>query len=420
MARTPFIPPASPTPPSTGGSSRLITLGLIGGGQLAKMTAQAATQFGISIAIIERKEHSPASGLAHHSLIGDWDKPADLLRLASLCDVLTLENEFVDAEALAAVERLGHPLHPGSGNVKIVQDKLWQKQAIADECLPLPRFADTPTPSDVLNAATQFGWPLVLKKRRNGYDGKGNATLRSATDLEAAWRSLDGERNALFAEAWFPFERELAIMITRGLDGQIATYPVVETIQRDHICHVVKAPAAIPLNLAQRATETAARAVAAVGGVGTFGVEMFLHPDGSIAINELAPRVHNSGHYTIEACECSQFENHVRAVLGWPLGSTAMRAPAAVMINLLGAGSGPGQPAGLSEALAVPAAAVHLYGKTQSSRGRKMGHVTALGPNLDAAYATARRAADALRFGVPSPGTSTSARAGSSIAPACA
>jgi len=420
MARTPFTPPTPSTPPPADSAPRLLTLGLVGGGQLAKMTAQAAAQFGIAIAILERKEHSPASGLAHHSLIGDWDKPADLLRLAAHCDVVTLENEFVDAEALAAVERHGHRLYPGSGTVKIVQDKLWQKQAIADEGLPLPRFVDTPTPSDVRIAAAQFGWPLVLKKRRNGYDGKGNATLRSAADLETAWQTLEGDRNALFAEAWFPFERELAVMITRGLDGQIATYPVVETVQRDHICHVVKAPAAIPPGLAQRATETAARAVAAVGGVGTFGVEMFLHTDGSIAINELAPRVHNSGHYTIEACECSQFENHVRAVLGWPLGSTAMRAPAAVMINLLGAGPGPGQPTGLQEALAVPAAAIHLYGKTQSARGRKMGHVTALGSHLDSAYATARRAADALRFGSPSLGTSTSARAGSSIAPACA
>ncbi len=380
-------------------ASRPLTLGLIGGGQLAKMTAQAAAQFGVAVAILERKEHSPASGLAHHNLIGDWDNPADLLRLAALCDVLTLENEFVDAEALAAVERHGHRLYPGSGTVKIVQDKLWQKQAVADEGIPLPRFMDTPTPADVLRAGADFGWPLVLKKRRNGYDGKGNHTLRSAADLDTAWTNLDGHRNALFAEAWFPFERELAVMITRSIDGKTAVYPVVETVQRDHICHVVKAPAAISKAIAERASETAGRAVAAVGGIGTFGVEMFLGADGTIAVNELAPRVHNSGHYTIEACECSQFENHVRAVLGWPLGSTALRAPAAVMINLLGAGPGAGFPAGLSQALAVPGAGVHLYGKSTSARGRKMGHVTALGETLEQALSKARQAADALTFG---------------------
>lgn len=363
------------------------------------MTAQAAAQLGCAVAILERKETTPASGLAFHNLIGDWDNPADLLRLAAVSDVLTLENEFVDAEALAVAERHGHPLFPGSGTVKVVQDKLWQKQAVADEGLPLPRFLDTPTRSDVARAGESLGWPLVLKKRRNGYDGKGNATLRSAADLDAAWTALDGDHQALFVEAWFPFERELAVMITRSRSGEAVVYPVVETIQRDHICHVVKAPADVPAATAARAAEVAQRAVAAVGGVGTFGVEMFLAPGGEIAVNELAPRVHNSGHYTIEACECSQFENHVRAVLGWPLGSPRLRAPAAVMINLLGSGPGPGRPTGLEAALAVPGAAIHLYGKTTSGRGRKMGHVTALGPTPSEALATAERAARHLKFG---------------------
>lgn len=375
------------------------SLGLIGGGQLAKMTAQAAAQLGCAIAILERKEHSPASGLANHSLIGDWDRPADLLRLAAVSTALTLENEFVDAEALASLERHGHLLRPGSGTVKIVQDKLWQKQAVADEGIPLPPFVDTPTPADVLRAADGLGWPLVLKKRRNGYDGKGNATLHSAADLDAAWQTLDGHRNSLFVEGWFDFQRELAVMITRSAVGDIATYPVVETIQRDHICHVVKAPAPIPDDLAQRAAAIARRAVIAVGGVGTFGVEMFLAKDGTLAVNELAPRVHNSGHYTIEACDCSQFENHVRAVFGWPLGSPRLRAPAAAMINLLGSGPGPGRPSGLDRALSIQGASIHLYGKTVSARGRKMGHVTALGDSVDHALSIAQSAASHLRFG---------------------
>lgn len=381
--------------------SRLPTLGLIGGGQLAKMTAQAAAQLGCRIAILERREHSPASGLAHHSLLGDWDRPEDLLRLAALSDVLTLENEFVDAEALAAVERHGHPLHPGAGTVKIVQDKLWQKQAVADENIALAPFRDTPTRAEVLRAAEAFGWPLVLKRRRNGYDGKGNATLRSPDDVEAAWTRLDGDRQALFVEAWFPFTRELAVMITRARDGHTVVYPVVETRQHDHICHVVRAPAELPPDLAAQAADMALRAVVAVGGIGTFGVEMFLDAHGHLAINELAPRVHNSGHYTIEACDCSQFENHLRAVLGWPLGSPRLRAPAAVMINLLGDGDGPGRPHGLEEALRVEGASIHIYGKTTSARGRKMGHVTALGATLEDAEDRARRAAQALRFGPP-------------------
>jgi 5-(carboxyamino)imidazole ribonucleotide synthase len=378
-------------------------LGLVGGGQLAKMTAQAATQLGCHVAILDRKPDSPASGLAHHSLVGDWDRPDQLLRLATLSDVITLENEFVDAEALAVLERHGHRLVPGSGTVKIVQDKLWQKQAIAEEGIPLPRFVDAPAPSDVLAAATDLGWPLVLKKRRNGYDGKGNATLRSAADLPAAWTALGGDRNALFVEAWFPFVRELAVMITRSTTGETATYPVVETIQQDHICHVVKAPAPIAPGIADRAAAIARQAVAAVGGTGTFGVELFLAKDGTLAINELAPRVHNSGHYTIEACECSQFENHVRAVLGWPLGSTRMRRPAAVMINLLGAGDGPGWPTSLDTSLRQPGSALHIYGKSTSARGRKMGHLTTLGDTPEEALAAARNATAAIRFGTPPP-----------------
>lgn len=395
MSATP--PPASLQGPSS--PSALPTLGLIGGGQLARMTAQAAIQFGCRIAVLERKPDSPASRIASHSFLGDWDDPRHLLRLAEVSDVLSLENEFVDAEALAVLERHGHHLCPGAGTVKIVQDKLWQKQAIADEGIDLPRFADVPTPEDVLAAGGQFGWPLVLKKRRNGYDGKGNATLATPADLPAAWRALDGDRNALLVEAWFPFTRELAVMVTRSSKGEVATYPVVETIQKDHICHVVKAPAEVPAETSARAADLACRAVAAVGGTGTFGVEMFLAADGTLAINELAPRVHNSGHYTIEGCECSQFENHVRAVLGWPLGSTRMRAPAAVMINLLGTGPGPGWPQGFAQAAAIPGAALHIYGKDGSATGRKMGHVTALGNTVEEAHQLARRAADALRFG---------------------
>jgi 5-(carboxyamino)imidazole ribonucleotide synthase len=380
-------------------SSELPTLGLIGGGQLAKMTAQAAAQLGCSIAILERREHSPASGLANHILVGDWDRPPDLLRLAELSDVLTLENEFVEAEALAVLERNGHRLHPGSGTIKIVQDKLWQKQSLAGAGISTCPFADCPTPRDALQAAEMYGWPIVLKKRRNGYDGKGNATVNSGADLQRAWKALDGDDNDLLVEAWFTFERELAVIITRSTGGEAVVYPVVETVQHHHICHVVKAPAQVPARIAAGASEVAARAVAAVGGVGTFGVEMFLGRDGVVTVNELAPRVHNSGHFTIEACACSQFENHVRAVLGWPLGSPQMRTPTAVMVNLLGTGHGSGVPSGLNEALSVPGVAVHIYGKTSSAPGRKMGHVTALGEDMDDSYDRARRAAAALRFG---------------------
>ena len=187
------------------------------------------------------------------------------------------------------------------------------------------------------------------------------------------------------------------MIITRAADGREAFYPVVDTVQRDHVCHLVRAPAACSPEVRATAAGIAGRAVAAVGAVGSFGVELFQLADGSILVNELAPRVHNSGHYSIEACTCSQFENHVRAVLGWPLGSPELRAPA-VMVNLLGTGPGPGHPRGLAEALAVPGAHVHLYGKDRSAAGRKLGHVTATGATVAAAEAAALQSASHLHF----------------------
>ncbi|MBE0541873.1 MAG: 5-(carboxyamino)imidazole ribonucleotide synthase [Verrucomicrobia bacterium] len=377
-----------------------ITLGIVGGGQLAKMTAQAAAQLGCKVVILERQAEFPAGSVAARTLLGDWDEPDSLLELAALTDVVTLENEFVDAGALAVLEQNGYALWPSSGTMRLIQDKLVQKQTLAEAGLPVPRMRAVERMEDVASLAGEWGLPLLLKARRNAYDGKGNATLRSLADLEAAWHKLGGHYgNPLFAEVFCPFAKELAVIVTRSVNGEVVTYPVVETVQRNHVCHVVSAPAPVAPAIAERAAAMARRAVESVGAVGSFGVEMFLVEDGQLLINEIAPRVHNSGHYTIEACVCSQFENHVRAVLGWPLGLPAMRAPAAVMVNLLASADGPGTPQGLAEALRVEGAHLHIYGKTRSAPGRKMGHVTALGATPDAALAIAQRAAACIRFG---------------------
>ncbi len=397
------------TPPKTtlagtlrfrSGKGELTTLGIIGGGQLAKMTAQAAAQLGCKVVILERQSEFPAGCVAARTLIGDWDEANVLLELASQVDAVMLENEFVDAKALASLEKNGHMLWPSSSTISLIQDKFIQKQTLAQAGLPVPEPRSVERIEDVAAAAAEWGFPFLLKARRNAYDGKGNATLRSSTDIETAWRKLGGHAgNPLFAEQFCPFTQELAVIVTRSINGDAVTYPMVETVQRDHICHVVYAPAPVASELTARAAELARRAVETVEGTGSFGVEMFLMTDGEIVINELAPRVHNSGHYTIEACACSQFENHVRAVLGWPLGSPALRAPAAVMVNLLAHADGSGVPLGLTEALRVPGAHVHIYGKTRSSAGRKMGHVTALGATHAEALAVAQRAADCIRFG---------------------
>lgn len=377
-------------------------LGIIGGGQLAKMTAQAAAQLGVQVLVLERAEDCPAAPLAAEFHAGDLNDAGALLGFAARADVLTLENEFVDAGQLQQIEAVGHRLFPPARCLRLVQDKLAQKEALAAAGLPVPRFVAVESATDVAAAGAQLGWPLLLKARRNAYDGKGNATLAGPDEVAPAWERLGGGRGrALYVEAFCDFQAELAVMVTRGQDGGMVTYPVVETVQREHICHEVRAPAAVPEAVAARAAELARRAAEAAGAVGSFGVELFLSRAGELYVNELAPRVHNSGHYTIEACRCSQFENHVRAVLGWPLGDPALIAPAAVMVNLLGAGPGPGWPEGVAETLAVPGAHLHVYGKSRSARGRKMGHVTALGATPAEALATARRAAACLRFGLP-------------------
>ncbi len=375
-------------------------LGIVGGGQLAKMTALAGLQMGCDVVVLERNHRSPAANLASHSIVGDWDNPEDLIQLASEVDVVTLENEFVDAASLRALEAAGRALFPTARSIALVQDKLIQKQTLAAAGLPVPRFCAVDNPEAVARAAREFGLPLLLKARRNAYDGKGNVTVRALDEIGGAWKKLGGnDGNELFAEAFCPFVKELAVIITRGRDGATATYPLVETVQRDHVWHLVLAPAPVAVEIAERALDLARRAVTAVGAVGSFGVEMFLTASDEIFINELAPRVHNSGHYTIEACVCSQFENHVRAVLGWPLGDTRMVAPAAVMVNLLGDRKAVGRPVGIEQALAIPGTHVHIYGKAMSGVGRKMGHITALGPTMDEALATAQRAAAQIRFG---------------------
>lgn len=386
------IPPHSDRPFA---SARL---GIIGGGQLARMTALAALPLGCEISILEKTPLSPAAQLTPLTVTGDWADAQTLRRFAASVDVITLENEFVDSAVLRQLEEAGHKVFPTSASIALTQDKLLQKEALVRAGLPVPAFCAVSSPETIAAAGEKLGWPLVLKTRRNGYDGKGNFTLRSRADIPDAWRALRGDINELLVEAFWRFTQELAVMVTRGRDGATVTYPVVETVQRDHVCHAVQAPAAITPELAAQITDIALRAVTAVGAVGSFGVELFLSATGEIVINELAPRVHNSGHYTIEACACSQFENHLRAVLGWPLGSTRMIAPAAVMLNLLGTHRAPGRPLGMERALSVPGAHVHLYGKAMCGPGRKMGHVTALGQTIDEAMATARLAANAIHF----------------------
>jgi 5-(carboxyamino)imidazole ribonucleotide synthase len=374
-------------------------LGILGGGQLGRMTLQAASRLGIDVVIAERFADSPAARLTSTSIVfpNGWDDPAKLDELAKHARVVTLESEFVDWRVLDALEQRGVTVRPTPASVGVVQDKLLQKQALARAELPVPVFSAVDSPATLEAVGKDLGWPLMLKARRDGYDGHGNVVVRGSQETEAACRSLGWPERTLYAEAFVEFDRELACMAVRGLDGEVVLYPVVETIQDPglHICREVLAPAQVPEHVAQHASEIAKGAIEAIDGFGALGVEMFLLQDGQVVINELAPRPHNSGHYTIEACWTSQFENHVRAVLGMPLGDASLRAPAAVMLNLLGTGSEP--PSSLEAALAEPHAFVHIYGKRENRLGRKMGHVTAIANSVTEARERALASVSRLR-----------------------
>lgn len=379
--------------------NRAPRVGILGGGQLAQMLAQAAWPMGVEVRVLIKNREDALPGLEGCLTIGSPDDPATAAAFARTVDVVTLENEFISAHALSAIEESGTPLLPRLSTLSLIQDKWNQKETLIRAGIPVTPCRAVSTPMDVEAFAASHGWPVILKRRHMGYDGKGNATVRTPGELSAAWNKLSENDGHLYVEAFCAFERELAVIVCSSVRGEVAIYPVVDSVQNHHICHRVEVPSQLPAAIAERAASVAAAAIKAVGGIGSMGVELFLKPDGEILVNELAPRVHNSGHYTIEACTCSQFENHLRAILGWPLGSTGLIHPHAVMINLLGAGDGPGHPRGIDQALAVRGVHVHLYGKQKSVKGRKMGHLTVTGNSREDVRTLAENAAAAIVFG---------------------
>jgi len=363
------------------------------------MTAQAAPGEGCAVSVVERAGGSPAGQIVGSAeIVGDWRQEAVRARLLTTSDAIVLENEFIDPAALAWFERRGCPVFPSASVLAVIQDKLTQKQMLQAAGVPVADFVPIASVDDVRRAGEAWGFPIVVKARRNGYDGYGNMTLRRGDDFDAALDRLGGGTGAggpggLYAERWVPFVSELATIVAIGTGGETTLYPIAATTQEDHICHEVIAPAPIDAASIDRAIAVARGAAAASGAVGLLAVEMFLLGDGQVLANELAPRPHNSGHYTIEACATSQFANLCRIASGRTPGPTTMVRGGAAMVNLLGTTSGAAKPTGLSAAGAVPDFFVHIYGKAEVRRGRKMGHVTALADSPVDALERARAAA---------------------------
>ena len=317
-------------------------IGILGGGQLARMSAYQAYKLGFDIAILEKIKNSPAGQLTHNEFVGWVDDKSILCKFAKACDIITLENEFIDADRLRFIEELGKPVLPSSKTIELIQDKFTQKKTFARKKIPVPNFVEVKSEKDYKRISKKLGDRFILKSRKMGYDGYGNAEVKNENDFIEAYQKLTGRHSNLLAEEFINFEQELAVMVVRT-KKEIKTYPVVQTIQKNHICHTVIAPAQISKKKLKEAEEIGIEAVKAVKGFGLYGVEMFITAKGEILVNEMAPRPHNSGHYTIEGCVTPQFENHIRAVMNLPLGSTKLVNEYAVMVNLLGKREGAGK-----------------------------------------------------------------------------
>lgn len=338
---------------------------------------EAANRLNVSLTVLDAKD-SPASLLSSKDqVVGSFKNALDIQNLASKVDVLTVEIEHVDVSVL---DQLKIPVHPSPKSIKIIQDKYLQKDFLKLHGLKVGEYMEiSDVDIDIERGLEKFGLPVMLKSKVMAYDGRGNFVLKRREQIPEAIKVLG---NQLYMEKFLEFKKELAVMVARDLKGNLAVYPTVETIQKDNICHLVIAPAQIDGILAKQAQEMAKNAVGCFDGAGIYGVELFLLYDDSIVINEIAPRPHNSGHYTIEACNTSQFEQHLRAILGLPLGDPSLKVNSAIMVNILGDGSSESTFAPCVKSFEIPGTTVHLYGKKECKKGRKMGHITLVGDNM--------------------------------------
>ena len=380
--------PPAPSPP---------VLGILGGGQLGRMSALAAIRMGVGVRVLtpEASGGGPPGPVAPFAgvTVGDWEDPEVLRRWGRGLTAITVESEWAPA-GLARDACAGVPIRPGPEALHAIRHKGRQKEVLADAGAPLPPYRLCPTREAAREAAEALGWPVVAKKYEGSYDGYGNATCRTPEALDRAWEEL-ATHDGLLVEGFVPFVGELSALVARRLGGETATYPIIASEHREHQLWASHVPAGLAPEAEARAREVATQAIEAVGGVGLLAVELFLLEGGGVLVNEIAPRPHNTGHLTIEACHGSQFENHVRAVLDLPLADPGLRVPAACMVNVAGTREGPLAP-DLGAALAVRGADVHLYGKRDSRPRRKLGHVTATAATPEAAREAAERAARAL------------------------
>lgn len=346
-------------------------VGVIGGGQLAWMMGAEAPKLGIEVFVQTPNQNDPATERAQAVILADIDDALGTAKLAKVCDVITFENEFIDLEALQKLAQTGICFSPSLDALAPLLDKYDQRNYLKSINIPVPKFSFD---SSQKNLVSNFGFPLVLKARRHGYDGQGTFIVNDIKDLKKLAQSLPVQE--LLVEEFIPFERELGIIAARNKSGNIAVYPVTETYQKNQVCHWTITPANVTREVAEKVQAIAHTILEELNVIGVFGIEFFLTKDHQVLVNEIAPRTHNSGHYTLDGCHTSQFAMQLQAVTGMDLGSTELKSAGALMVNLLGfEESDSDYQEKRDRILAIPNSFLHWYGKS-SRPGRKLGHVT--------------------------------------------
>ena len=374
-------------------------IGIIGGGQLGQMMILEAKKMGFYITILDPTPNCPAHTLVDEHIVADFEDEKAIRLLAEKSDVITYEFEHINAKVLKDLEKEGKEVYPTATSLEIIQNKFLQKTLLSQNHVPVPDFVEIREMKDIQLAGESFGFPMLLKACTGGYDGKGNYVVKSAEDVENSYKALGSGTLPLMAERFYPFTMEISVLACRAINGDIEVYPVAENIHFDNILDETRVPAAIDAETTNKAMALAKRVMEVFNGVGMFCMEMFVDKEGNVAINEVAPRPHNSGHYTIEACVTSQFEQHIRAVSGLPLGDSSLIRPA-VMRNLLGEDGFKGETRvlGADACLEIPGVVLHVYGKEESKPKRKMGHLTATAQTLAEASDNAAKAKEAVKI----------------------
>jgi 5-(carboxyamino)imidazole ribonucleotide synthase len=370
---------------------RPVCVGIIGGGQLGKMIAHEARRMSLKIIILDPTEGCPASRIADEQIVADFKDENAIIKLSEKCDIMTYEIELANSAALKELEARRYPVRPAPETLRIIQNKYRQKSFLKDRGIAVPDFVLVRSEEHLEELCKKFGFPAMLKACEDSYDGRGNFLITSKSKVREAFNYFAGRECML--EKFVPFTKEISIMVARNPSGQIESFPVAENIHKNNILDTTIVPARISRKVESKAKRMAEKTMEVMQGAGIFGIEMFVTKKGEVLVNEIAPRPHNSGHYTNEACSVSQFEQHLRSVLDLPLSKPELLSPA-VMVNILGPenSNGPYAVKGLTRLLRIPGVKLYIYGKKTSKPRRKLGHITATGRTVREALARAAKA----------------------------